>query len=70
MSDTNRFTLEVGRFRCGAMRDHLEQFRNLGYSIQWSEGRGLFSREFSVWGNDDHIRYIYGWLQRNFINGD
>lgn len=70
VSDTDRFTLDVGRLSCSTVRDNLAEFRRLGYRIQWIEGRGMFSREFSVWGDAGHVQYVYSWLQRNVINGD
>ena len=53
------FTYEVGRLYCGEVRNFLNKCKFQGLDIDFIEGSGWLSREFTVKGSDEAISRVY-----------
>ena len=63
------YSFTVGRLLCGKVRDYLKRRRFEGDQVEWLEGSGLLSREFTIKGPPDLImdikRELFQWKREN-----
>lgn len=67
MRDQAVFQLECGRMLCGHLREMLDSEIFLGSNIEYMEGKGFFSRTFTVRGKSVDVNRVYNrvdtWLK-------
>lgn len=58
------FRADVGILLCGEVRDYLASLKVLGHDVTWHEGRGWFSRIFTIAAPEASLLLIKSELRR------
>ena len=59
MRDNTVFQIKCGRLLCGHLREMLDSEIFLGSNIMYLEGKGLFSRTFTIRGKLADVNRVY-----------
>lgn len=56
--------VDVGIIFCGTVREYLEAYKLLGMDIEWREGNGWLSRQFTITGDVIALKKVKSRLEQ------